>query len=251
MSKVMNSILFFILFSMIRAGCRVSRCGASDAVYCWLRSSASVVPIKDTKQTREFVSTSGKNYCTKIDSKGPGGTASDSEDCEFKKRLKEFGEDTGPRLDLAIKLQNQKRVADKVKTSYKSVKLAILGNFVITVTKFTAAAATGSSVLLSEAIHTFVSFHFHIGTAFLNLKTFSLIDTLNQGLLMVGLNQSQKPPDTIHQHGIFNVFKNNHVLTKERLCEKCIFLFSAIRIRNVCGRIYFYYVFCNPRDAYN
>ena len=53
---------------------------------------------------------------------------------------------------------------------------ALAGNSLIAVTKFAAAAATGSSAMISEGIH-------------------SLVDTGNQVLLLFGLRQSKKPPD--------------------------------------------------------
>ena len=60
--------------------------------------------------------------------------------------------------------------------SKKVIYLALIGNALIAIIKFIAAAITGSSAMLSEAIH-------------------SLVDTCNQVLLLYGLKRAQRPPD--------------------------------------------------------
>ncbi|MDH3399577.1 MAG: cation diffusion facilitator family transporter [Chromatiales bacterium] len=56
----------------------------------------------------------------------------------------------------------------------KVVIAALAGNFLIAMTKFTAASITGSSAMLSEGVH-------------------SLVDTGNQGLLLLGMNRAKRP----------------------------------------------------------
>jgi len=62
------------------------------------------------------------------------------------------------------------------------VYAAFAGNSLIAVTKFFAAALTGSSAMLAEAIH-------------------SLVDTGNQSLLLIGMRRAKRPADARHPFG--------------------------------------------------
>ena len=64
----------------------------------------------------------------------------------------------------------------------KVVYAALLGNVLIATTKSVAAAWTGSSAMLSEAVH-------------------SLVDTVNELLLLYGMHRSRRPPDSAHPLG--------------------------------------------------
>ena len=67
-------------------------------------------------------------------------------------------------------------------SSKKVIIAALLGNTLIALTKFIAAALTNSSAMLSEGIH-------------------SLVDTGNQILLLYGLKRAQKPADEMFPFG--------------------------------------------------
>src|SRR5436190_17177906 len=68
------------------------------------------------------------------------------------------------------------------RSSKRVVHAALLGNVLVALTKFAAAGLTGSSAMVSEAIH-------------------SLVDTGNEILLLYGLRRAARPPDENHPLG--------------------------------------------------
>src|SRR5580765_4802691 len=66
--------------------------------------------------------------------------------------------------------------------STKAILAALAGNAAIAVTKFVAAALTGSVSMASEGVH-------------------SLVDTVNELLLLYGSRRAARRPDTLHPYG--------------------------------------------------
>jgi cation diffusion facilitator family transporter len=62
------------------------------------------------------------------------------------------------------------------------VLFALAGNIAVAALKFVASALSGSTALLTEAIH-------------------SLVDTTDQGLMLIGLARAKRPPDESHPFG--------------------------------------------------
>src|SRR4051812_17270610 len=77
------------------------------------------------------------------------------------------------------------RMALQHTQGFLPVAAAIGGNLFVTVIKFFAASLSGSSSMLSEAIH-------------------SLADTINQILLLIGLGRSTKKADVDFEYGYGN-----------------------------------------------
>lgn len=67
-------------------------------------------------------------------------------------------------------------------TSHKSIYGALAANVLIAVTRFIAGAVTNSGSMISEGVH-------------------SLVDTVNELLLLLGIHQSKKPSDATRPFG--------------------------------------------------
>jgi divalent metal cation (Fe/Co/Zn/Cd) transporter len=72
-----------------------------------------------------------------------------------------------------------------VSSSARVVYAALAGNLAVAAAKFGASALSGSSAMLTEAIH-------------------SLVDSADQLLLLTGQSRARKPPDRTHPLGMLN-----------------------------------------------
>jgi cation diffusion facilitator family transporter len=69
-----------------------------------------------------------------------------------------------------------------VAAANKSIYSALTANLLIAITKFVAGGISNSSAMISEGVH-------------------SLVDTINQVLLLFGIRRSRKPPDALRPFG--------------------------------------------------
>ena len=67
-------------------------------------------------------------------------------------------------------------------SSKTTVYAALVGNILVAITKIAAAVWTGSSAMMSEAVH-------------------SVVDSSNQVLLLYGYHRASRPPDESHPLG--------------------------------------------------
>ncbi|HWL29086.1 MAG TPA: cation diffusion facilitator family transporter [Burkholderiaceae bacterium] len=71
---------------------------------------------------------------------------------------------------------------DRAHGAHRVIYAAVVANLAIAVSKFVAAAATGSASMLAEGVH-------------------SAVDTGNEMLLLLGMRRSRRPPDRWHPFG--------------------------------------------------
>ena len=90
----------------------------------------------------------------------------------------------GPRVDRARRRAGAAsgQAVPGSSTSTATVYAALAGNALVAVTKFVAAALSGSASMLSEAVH-------------------SVVDTFNELLLLYGLRRAARPADAAHPFG--------------------------------------------------
>jgi cation diffusion facilitator family transporter len=76
----------------------------------------------------------------------------------------------------------EQRATARRSSSRKTVWAAVIGNLLVAITKTAAALFSGSSAMVSEAVHSFV-------------------DTGNEALLLYGMRRARRPPDDEHPFG--------------------------------------------------
>ena len=88
----------------------------------------------------------------------------------------------GTRVALGGGMRPPQPAKDPGKSGKAVVYAALAANCGIAVTKFIAAALSGSSAMMAEGIH-------------------STVDTANQGFLLLGMARAEKPADAQHPFG--------------------------------------------------
>jgi cation diffusion facilitator family transporter len=74
------------------------------------------------------------------------------------------------------------RISPEASDTKTTVWAALIGNMLVAITKIVAALFSGSSAMLSEAVH-------------------SIVDTGNEALLLYGMRRSRRHPDALHPFG--------------------------------------------------
>jgi hypothetical protein len=127
------------------------------------------------------------------------------------------------RFDADIKRDATRRLSGmRPSKSAKVVYAAMVVNLGIAATNFLAAAVSGSSAMLSEAIH-------------------SVVDTGNQLLLLLGLRRSRRPPDEEHpfDHGKELYYEGVPQLLRPRPLEDSFWAYAVLAVAAVFESVSF------------